>query len=148
VERFQTPNTADTPGKLSTDTVDAMFQPMTSDDSLLTGVPIQCDIPEIDLQRWTMVTVSLSGRTIDVYVDGKLSRSCTTPSYFRVDPTKDITVNIADRGGFDGYIGNTTLGNYTMNPDEIYRMYLSGPSGTSLDVFSWIASLFSGAKLT
>jgi hypothetical protein len=124
-----------------------MFQPMASDDSLLNGTPLQCDIPEIDLQRWTMVTVVLSGKTIDVYIDGKLSRSCVTPSYFKVDPTEDVTLNLLDRGGFDGYIGNTTVGSYSMNPDEIYRTYLSGPNGVSLDVMSWVASLFKGAKL-
>ena len=120
---------------------------MTSDDALLTGVPTQCDIPEIDLQRWTMVTVVISGKTIDVYIDGKLSRSCITPSYFRVDPSADTKLKIIDRGGFDGYIGQTTVGSYSMNPDEIYKTYLSGPTGVSLDLFSWMASLFKGAKL-
>ena len=84
---------------------------------------------------------------IDVYLDGKLSRSCATPSYFKVDPTSDVKLNILDRGGFDGYIGNTTVGSYSMNPDEIYRTYLSGPNGVSLDLFSWLASLLQGARL-
>jgi hypothetical protein len=147
VEAFQTPNTADTPGNLSQSSLTAMFNPMASDDSLVTGVPIQCDIPEIDLQRWTMITVVLSGRTIDVFIDGKLSRSCVTDSYFRVDPTKDTVMNITDRGGFDGYIGNTVVGNYSMSPDEIYKTYLSGPNGAGLDVFSWVASIFKGANV-
>jgi hypothetical protein len=142
-----TPNSSDLPGTLSAGQVDAMFKPMASDDSLLAGVPIQCDIPQIDLQRWTMVSVVLSGKTIDVYIDGKLSRSCVTPSYFKVDPTADLKLNILDRGGFDGYIANTTVGSYSMNPDEIYKTYMSGPNGVSLDVFSWFASLFKGARL-
>jgi hypothetical protein len=124
-----------------------MFQPMASDDSLVTGTPTKCDVPEIDLQRWTMVTIVLSGKTIDVFIDGKLSRSCVTESYFKVDPTSDVKLNILDRGGFDGYIANTTVGSYVMNPDEIYRTYLSGPNGNTLDVFTWILSLFQGAKI-
>jgi hypothetical protein len=124
-----------------------MFGVMASDDSLLTAPPV-CDIPEIDLQRWTMVTVVLSGKKVDVYIDGKLTRSCSTPSYFKVDPTIGLKVNVADRGGFDGYIGNTIVGSYSMNPEEIYKTYLSGPNGVSLDPLSWIASIFSGAKLT
>lgn len=119
---------------------------MASDDSILTGTPTQCDIPQIDMQRWTMVTVVLSGKTIDVYIDGKLSRSCVTPSYFKVDPTGNLTLDILGRGGFDGYLGNTTVGAYSMSPDEIYRTYLSGPNGPSMDIFSWIASIFLGAK--
>ena len=120
---------------------------MASDDSLLKGTPALCDLPEIDLQRWTMVTVIISGKIIDIYVDGKLTRSCATPSYFKVDPTKDVNIKICERGGFDGYIGNTSVANYSMNPDEIYRTYLSGPSGVSLDLFSWLASILKGAKV-
>ena len=139
------PNAADamSVGNLSTSTVDAMFTPLAMDDSLLT-TPTVCDLPEIDLQRWTMITVVLSGRTIDVYLDGKLSRSCMASSYYRVDPTSVKPV-IADRGGFDGYIGNTAVGNYAMNPDEIYRTYLSGPSGSSMNIFTWFVSLFKGS---
>jgi hypothetical protein len=142
----QTPSTNSKPGNLSKASITAMFTPMASDDSLLTAPPV-CDVPEIDLQRWTMVSVVISGRNIDVYIDGKLSRSCSTPSYFKVDPTIGMKVNIADRGGFDGYIGNTMVGSYVMSPDEIYKAYLSGPNGTSLDLFSWLASLFNGARI-
>jgi hypothetical protein len=98
-------------------------------------------------RNWTMVTVIISGKIIDIYVDGKLTRSCATPSYFKVDPTKDVNIKICERGGFDGYIGNTSVANYSMNPDEIYRTYLSGPSGVSLDLFSWLASILKGAKV-
>lgn len=139
-----TPNSSRT-GNLSASSVDALFKPMSMDDALLTTPPV-CDLPEIDLQRWTMITVVLSGRTIDVYLDGKLSRSCTTSSYYKVDPT-GVSMNILDRGGFDGYIGNTMVGSYSMNPDEIYRAYLSGPNGASMDALRWIETLFRGAKV-
>lgn len=147
IKTTNTPNSYGKEGNLTTATINAMFEPMASDDSLLKGTPALCDLPEIDLQRWTMVTVIISGKIIDIYVDGKLSRSCVTPSYFKVDPTKDVNIKICERGGFDGYIGNTSVANYSMNPDEIYRTYLSGPSGVSLDLFSWLASLLMGGKI-
>jgi hypothetical protein len=113
------------------------------DDSLLT-TPAICDLPEIDMQRWTMITVVLTGRTIDVYIDGKLSRSCLGASYFKVDPT-GVTPVITARGGFDGHTANVSVANYAMNPDEIYRNYLTGPTGVgSMDIVGWIASLFKG----
>jgi len=136
------PNTQSA-GSLAAAKVDALFKPMAMDDTMLP--PPICDLPEIDLQRWTMITVVLSGRTIDVYIDGKLSRSCTSSSYYKVDPT-GVKLSINDRGGFDGYMGHTTITTHSMNPDEIYRAYLSGPSGSSLDVLSWVASIFKGAK--
>ena len=123
-----------------------MFTPLAMNDSLLDTPPI-CDLPEIDLQRWTMVTVVLSGRTIDVYIDGKLRRSCVTPSYYKVDPT-GVKAVMTSRGGFDGYTGNTSVANYSMNPDEIYRAYLAGPEGSSTpgDILNWFVSLFKGSS--
>jgi len=146
----KSPKTTDTPypkiiGNLSADSVASMFEPLAMDDVLLDVPPI-CDLTEVSLQRWTMISVVLSGRTIDVYVDGKLSRSCVADSYYKVDPT-GVKPIITDYGGFDGYTGTTTVANYAMNPDEIYRAYLSGPqSGTNIDFFTWFVSLFNGSS--
>ena len=130
-------------GSLSATDVNNLFGARAMEDSLVVTPP-PCDLSEIDLQRWTLVTVVLSGRTTDVYLDGKLTRSCGNPSYFKVDPT-GISIKMADRGGFDGYFGQTTVANYAMNPDEIYRTYLSGPSGANTDILKWIEALFKGA---
>jgi len=139
------PNAGTSVGNLSSMAVDSLFTPLAMEDSLLTAPPM-CDLPEIDMQRWTMITVVLSGRTIDVYLDGKLSRSCIAPSYFKVDPT-GVSANITERGGFDGYTGYTAVTNYAMNPDEIYRAYISGPNGLSAtDIFSWFTGLFKGSS--
>jgi hypothetical protein len=139
------PNAGGNAGSLSVSEVNTLFTPLAMDDSLLT-TPTICDLPEVDMQRWTMITVVLSGRTIDVYIDGKLSRSCMGASYFKVDPT-GVKPVITARGGFDGYTSSVSVGNYAMNPDEIYRTYLTGPTGmASMDVFGWIASLFQGGS--
>ena len=138
------PNAADIIGNLSASSITSMFSQLAMNDSLLT-TPAICDLPEIDLQRWTMITVVLTGRTIDVYLDGKLSRSCVSSSFYKVDPT-GVKPVITDRGGFDGYTANTAVANYAMNPDEIYRSYLSGPDGaSSTDWIGWVFSLFKGS---
>jgi hypothetical protein len=139
-----TPNSGGATNSLGKKDIDALFTPMAMDDSILTTQPM-CDLPEIDLQRWVMITVVLSGRTIDVYLDGKLARSCVAPSYYKVDPT-GVKPVIADRGGFDGYIATTSVANYAMNPDEIYRAYASGPDGASNDLAKWFGSLFSASS--
>jgi len=137
-----TPNSSSSTNSLTPDNLDTFFKPMTMDDSLLTS-PVQCDIPEIDLQRWVMVTVVLSGRTTDIYIDGKLRRSCINSSFFKVDPT-GVKPVMTLRSGYDGYTGTTSVANYPMNPDEIYKTYLSGPAGSSVDILSWIISIFKG----
>jgi hypothetical protein len=120
------------------------------DDTILDATPT-CDLPEIDMQRWTHLGVVLSGRMIDVYLDGKLSRSCITKSYYKVDPT-GVNLKMLQKpntdgeNGFDGHISNVSLSNFPLTPSEIYRIYANGPFGTSTDVFTWTSSLFTGSQ--
>ena len=59
------PNAGTSIGNLSATSVNTLFTPLAMDDALLNSPPM-CDLPEIDMQRWTMITVVLSGRTSDV----------------------------------------------------------------------------------
>ena len=129
------PNSAQTPGSEEAGRVDgslrptdltSMFQPLALDDSLLDTSPT-CDLPEINMQRWTFITVTLSGRTIDVYLDGKLARSCVSKSYYKVDPT-GVKAKILDYGGFDGLISKVVVYNNGISSNDIYRVYQKGPN--------------------
>lgn len=118
---------------------EAFFKPLQSDNSLT--VQPMCDIEEIDLQRWVQVTICMNGRTCDVYIDGKLARSCVLDSFFKVDPTS-ISVKLVDRGGFDGYVSQVSTYNYSLNPSAVYNMYMAGPAGSSLDPWAYFVGLF------
>jgi hypothetical protein len=131
-------------GSLYKTDLDQMFQPLAMDDSIIDASPM-CDLPEIHMQRWVHIVVSLSGRVVDVYLDGKLARSCITRSYYKVDPA-GVTAKFLDRGGFDGHISSTAVYNYAVNPSDIYKLYQNGPRGNSTSVGSWFGSLFSSAK--
>lgn len=115
------------------------FRPLQSDTALT--IQPMCDIDEIDLQRWIQVTVCINGRTCDVYVDGKLARSCVLPSFYKVDPTGQ-SVTVVDRGGFDGYVSQVSTYNYSLNPSAVYGMYQAGPTGASLDPWAYFTGLF------
>jgi len=45
----------------------------------------KCDIEHVNLQKWVNITAVLNGRTLDIYIDGKLSRSCLLDGLFKVD---------------------------------------------------------------
>lgn len=90
-----------------------------------------CDIESVDLQRWVNITVVLSGRTQDVYIDGKMSRSCILPGMFKVDGDKP-TITLGGPGGFAGFIGTTKAANFAYSPDQVYKTYQNGPLDTSL----------------
>ena len=121
-------------------TLTSFFKPLSMDDGLLNMQPV-CDIEEIDLQRWTQVTVVINGRTCDVYMDGKLARSCVLPHFYKVDPTGQ-SVKVVDRAGFDGYVSRVNTFNYALTPNVIYQSYMAGPSGTNLDAWEYFKSFF------
>ena len=85
-----------------------------------------CDVPGYDLQRWTLVTVVLSGKITDVYMNGKLARSCIGASYFKVDQTP--TLNLLKYNKFDGKLANLNLYSVALNPAQIYELYTKGPT--------------------
>jgi hypothetical protein len=116
----------------------SVFIPGSSSDLLNTSSA--CDLPEIPLQRWVNITISVNGKTVDVYMDGKLARSCVLPSYFKVDTQYNAT--LLSYGGFGGQIANTSFFDAALNPDAVYKMYMAGPEPiTSLSqLFSSIFS--------
>jgi hypothetical protein len=90
-----------------------------------------CDVESVDMQRWVNITVVLSGRTQDVYIDGKMSRSCVLPSVFTVDGDSPQLI-IGGPYGFGGLIGTTRAANFAYSPDQVYKNYQNGPMDTSL----------------
>ena len=101
-----------------------------------------CDLPEVDLQRWVCFGIVLNGRTCDLYMDGKLARSCVLPGPFKVDP-KGYQMKLLDFDGFDGFLSDVTCYQYALNPDQLYRIYMSGPSDTAASGFvGWLKSIF------
>ena len=91
----------------------------------------KCDIESVDMQRWVNITAVLNGRTLDVYIDGKMSRSCVMKSMFKVDgDTPDMM--LGGPYGFGGIIGQTTASNFAYSPDRVYKAYQNGPLDTSI----------------
>lgn len=92
------------------------------------GFPI-CDIQDIDLQKWICLAIVVNGRVIDVYVDGKLARSCVTAGI----PTVEKGNHFLTMGKFTGWGGNvstTRVFGYALTPGKIYELYQIGPATT------------------
>lgn len=90
----------------------------------------KCDIESVDLQRWVNITVVLNGRTSDVYMDGKLSRSCMLDGLFITDGSGAGTrtkITVGGPNGFGGLIGALYAANYAYSPDQVYKQYQNGP---------------------
>lgn len=128
---------------LTQENVQKIFQPtqVPSGQLLNDTMPI-CDLPEVELQRWVCFGIVLNGRTVDVYMDGKLARSCVLPSFYSVD-ANGVSLKLLQYGGFDGFLSNVFVHNGALNPDQMYRIYMNGPSDTvSGGFWGWIKSIF------
>ena len=127
---------------LTTNEVKSLFQTTQVPSGLLEQNMELCDLPEIDLQRWVCIGIVLNGRTCDLYMDGKLARSCVLPGPFKVDP-KGYQMKLLDFGGFEGFLSDVSCYQYSLNPDQAYRIYMSGPSDTAASGFAgWLKSIF------
>lgn len=118
----------------------ALFTSLDTASGLLDSANQLCDLPELDMQRWVQVTVAVNGKTCDVYLDGKLARSCVLPTHFKVDGG-GYNATLLGFGGFGGYIAGTSMYNYAVSPDQVYRSYMAGPAPVS-DLGSYLQSFF------
>lgn len=100
------------------------------DDSSNTGALQKCQVDNFPLQTWVNVTVSQYGRTCDVYIDGKLVRTCVFPSTAMVAKGSVIITPRNDGGttsGFSGYTCKFRYFDYASNPQQAYNIYKDGP---------------------
>lgn len=104
-----------------------------------------CDVKEVALQRWVNVTIVSSGRVLDVYMDGKLSRSCVLDNVLNVPvlPQGDkLTLRLGESGGFGGRYSSVQMWSQQLTPDVIYGIYQMGPTQTKHSIFTEIAKYF------
>lgn len=107
-------------------------------DSDLLDSPQICDLPEVELQKWINITVAVNGKTVDVYLNGKLSRSCVLDSMFKI--VDGYSAKLCNPG-FLGKISTTVMYDAALNPEQVYKQYIAGPEPVT-GIFQWLESFF------
>ena len=92
-----------------------------------------CNVNNFPLQKWVNIIVSLNNRTMDVYLDGKLVRTCILPAPAKIDP--DAPVILTPGGGFKGWTSNTQYFATPLNPQEAFNIYAAGPKCGGMSLF-------------
>ena len=87
-------------------------------------VPYTCTVANVPIQKWTNLIISVYGRTLDTYLDGKLVRTCLLPGTAYVDNSADVYVTPS--GGFDGWTSKFQYYPNPLNPQEAYNIYAAG----------------------
>ena len=117
---------------------ESTFNTLQTESGLLDGSPL-CDLPEVELQRWVCITVAVNGKTVDVYYDGKLARSCVLPTYYKADTR--YSAKLLGYGGFGGQISRTAMYDVALNPEQVYKIYMAGPEPVT-SIKDWFLSFF------
>jgi hypothetical protein len=88
-----------------------------------------CDIVDIPLQRWVHIGVVLWNRSLDVYLNGKLSRSCALKGIPNIN---DGNLYVTQNGGYKGDMATLRYFNRALNPSEVYDIYKQGQDRVTL----------------
>ena len=95
------------------------------------GPPQKCVLHNIPLQKWVNLIVVLNNRALDLYVDGKLVRTCVLEGV----PVRYGKISLTPDGGFSGQTASFRYFSYPLNPRQAYEVYREGYSGSLLGNF-------------
>ena len=82
-----------------------------------------CEVPNVPLQTWFSVATTVFGRNLDIYIDGKLVKSCFLPG---VPKPAMGDVQLTPGGGFSGYVCEFTHYDRMLTPDDAIAFYNAG----------------------
>jgi hypothetical protein len=98
-----------------------------------------CSVGNVPIQKWVNLIISVYGRTLDVYIDGKLVRTCLLPGIANVNNNSNLFVT--PNGGFEGWTSKLQYYPNSLNPQEAWNIYVKGYGG------NWFSNIFQGYQL-
>jgi hypothetical protein len=84
-----------------------------------------CDIGNIPIGKWFHLTVSVIGKNMDVYINGRLKKRCELIGVPKQN-LGDLYINAFN--GFDGFISKFRYFNYAIPYYKVEQMVSDGPS--------------------
>jgi len=92
-----------------------------------------CNVANVPIQRWVNLIISVYGRSLDVYIDGKLVKTCLLPGVANINNSSDVYITPA--GGFDGWTSKFEYYPNSLNPQQAYNIYTKGYGGNMFTNF-------------
>jgi hypothetical protein len=90
--------------------------------------PFTCAVSNIPIQRWVNLMISVYGRTLDIYINGKLVRTCIMPGVAIVD--SGASLYVTPNGGFSGWTSRFQYWSDASNPQKAWDVYRKGWGGS------------------
>jgi hypothetical protein len=102
----------------------------TGADGSSTDDSFTCVLKNVPLQTWFCVCLSMSGRNLDIYQDGRLVRSCLLPG---VPKSPQGNLQIMPDGGFSGSVIDVYHLSRALTPLDAQSFCAKGTNGTKYD---------------
>jgi hypothetical protein len=83
-----------------------------------------CIVTNVPIQKWVNLVVSVYGRSLDIYIDGKLVKTCLLPGVANINNNSNVYVT--PNGGFDGWTSKFQYYPNSLNPQEVWNIYTKG----------------------
>jgi len=102
---------------------------------------ITCTVENVPLQSWANIIMTLNGRALDLYLDGKLVRTCVLPGVPKMSGAGQLMLTPSGKS-FQGYTSNFQYFARAINPREAYAIYREGYGGSN-----WLSGLFNKYRI-
>jgi hypothetical protein len=104
-----------------------------------------CKISNVPIQKWVNLLISTYGRSLDVYIDGKLVKTCLLPGIAKINSTAPIY--ITPNGGFNGWTSKFQYWPNATDPQTAWNIYAQGYGGNSwFSQYSVKVGVYNGNK--
>lgn len=103
------------------------FAPATDKVSTSKTITHTCSLANVPIQRWVHLAISVNGRTLDAFLDGKLVNTCVLPGPASVAATSNIYVTPG--GGFSGFTSSLQYWPTPINTEQVWAIYKRGYNG-------------------
>lgn len=99
--------------------------PAPSNDTSSTGDVFTCTVENVPLQAWFSVSATVFQRNIDIYINGRLVKSCVLPGIPKIAAGDMV---IGANGGFSGSVCNVHYYPRMLTPGDAMTFYSAGTS--------------------
>lgn len=93
----------------------------------------KCTVKNVPIQKWVNLVISVHGRALDIYLDGKLVKTQLLGGVAYVNNSANVYVTPNE--GFDGWTAKFQYYPDSLNPQEVWDIYTKGYSRYTLSKF-------------
>ena len=105
-----------------------MFRPSTVKEGLVGDGDITdhtCTVRNVPIQKWVNLIISFNGTTLDVYMNGKLVKTCIMDNVAEISGDSDAIISPAGKT-FSGQTSKFKFWNTPMDPQKAWYTYSDG----------------------